>query len=218
MALDRMGVFVVAVLMMTLGSSMAIAGDWEHVATEDGVWIYEREVGDDVAFRGVIEVDMHIGKIVSVLVDPDQRPHWVNRYADHETLEHTGNTEVYWIQFDMPFGVTDRDYVLRAEGQTHESNRTFIQTTTSVEHERKPEQDCCVRAETETRYVLQATPGEEKTTVSVEVQTDFKGRVPGRVVNQAQRDWPVATLTGLVERARASGIEVDPRVRDWHEE
>lgn len=209
--------FLLAASLVVAASSTAFAGDWEHIKTENGVFVYEKDVGDDVAFRGVTEVDVHIGDIISVFVDPDQRPHWVDRYDEHETFEQSADHEVYWLKFDMPFGVSDRDYVLRSDYEFHDNRRTFIARTRSVEDGRKGEDDCCVRAETSTKYTFQAKPGEQKTTVQVEVQTDFKGRMPRRVVKSAQEDWPVVTLSNLIDRARGVGGDPDRRVADWHE-
>lgn len=217
MSLSRLLGFVVFALIVTV-SSTAVADDWEHIQTEDGVFVYERDVGDQVAFRGVTEVDVHIGRIISVFVDPSQRPHWVDRYANHETLEQTATSERYWLMFDMPFGVSDRDYVLQSNYTFMDQHRTFRAVTESVEDGRKPEDDCCVRAETTTEYTFQAEPGQQTTTVQVEVQTDLKGSMPDSIVNRVQRDWPVTTLNNLIERARQSGIEPDDRAADWHQE
>ncbi len=206
------------VLICIAGTSTAVASDWERVDQTDGVTVYERDAGDDVAFRGTMEADIHIGELIATFVNPDQRPHWVDNYGDHETIEQSASSELYWLQLDMPFGVSDRDYVLRAQYNFDEANRTFTATTQSVEDRRKPEDDCCVRAESNIEYVFRAEPGEQTTHIEVDVQSDLKGRVPSRIVNSAQREWPVATLNALVDRTRSSGVDADSRAADWHRE
>ncbi len=201
-------------LMVMLMATSAFAGDWEHIDTTDGVWVYKKDAGDDVMFRGTMRANVGIGELLTVHSDPSHRPHWVSSYADHETLERGANSETYWLKLDMPFGVTNRDYVLESNYQFNESNRTVTSVIETVEHDAKPEQDCCVRARTRTEYTFQAAD-EDTTVIEVVVQTDLKGRVPSRVVNSAQRDWPVETLTSLVERASGSGIEADSRVDGW---
>lgn len=213
------GWYLLIVVAVILGSTTAVwAESWEHIHTSEGVDVYEKDAGDDVMFRGVKEANVTIDKLVAAYVDPNQRPHWVNNYADHETFERDEASELYWLQLDMPFGVSDRDYLLHADYQFDEARRTFEATTRSVEDDRKPEDDCCVRAETRTEYTFEAIPGEEKTRVEVIVQTDLKGRVPGRIVERAQRDWPVGTLNQLVERAAADDIDPDSRAEGWHSE
>ena len=201
-------------MMVLVVATVAFADGWEHIDTTDGVWVYEKDAGDDVMFRGTLRADVGIGELLTVHSDPSHRGHWVFSYADHETLEQGANSETYWLKLDMPFGVTNRDYVLESNYQFNESNRTVTSVIESVEHDGKPEQDCCVRAQTRTEYTFQAAD-EDTTVIEVVVQTDLKGRVPSRVVNNAQRDWPVETLTNLVERASGSGIEADSRVDGW---
>lgn len=210
----KLAIFVCALVVAAMTTSTALAADWDHIDTSDDVRVYERDLGDDVAFRGILETNTPIGKIISVFVDPNQRPHWVDRYAEHETLEQTASAEIYWLRFDMPMGVSDRDYLLRADYEFSDDTKTFTSNTRSVEDGRKGEDDCCVRADTTTKYIIEAVDA-ETTRITVEVQTDLKGRIPGRVVNRVQRDWPVVTLTNLVERATSSGVEIDSRVRDW---
>ena len=199
--------------------SSAVASDWEHVGETDGVDVHSKELPDSdlFAFRGEMTADVPIGKIITVYTNPNQRPHWVHDFGDSETLDITRTSERYWIKFDLSWPATDRDFVFQADYDFDADNRKFTARIRSVEDERKPDDDCCVRAEGETTYTFEAIPGQEMTRIVVESQTDPKGRLPGRLVRRTQRDWPVVTLTNLVERASASGIDVDPRVSDWHD-
>jgi len=213
----RVPSIAVGIAMLLIGSTAGAEEDWEHIETTDGVWVYERETDDGMEFRGVTEVDLHIGELLAVHSDPAQRPHWVGRYGDHESIEHDASSEVYWLKIDMPFGVTDRDFVVQSNYSFDEDSRVVEAVLESTEDDRKPEQDCCVRAETRTEYRFQAEPGEETTTIEVVVQTDPKGNIPDRIVESTQREWPVDTLTALIERTSAVDVEPDSRVADWHD-
>lgn len=192
---------------------------WEYITTDDGVSVYKKEVegSDIVAFRGVMYADLHIGKIISVFRDPKQRPHWVDRYANHTTYERTPWSETYWIHFGLPWPVSDRDYVLQSKAEVRPEKRTVITRIKSVERDEKPKDECCVRAVVYgTYYEFVALPGEERTKLMVEVHTEPKGSIPSWLVNLIQKSWPSKTLKGLVERA----AEVDPKpvekLADWH--
>ena len=215
MIVRKTAIALITVVVVVAASATAVASDWERIDETDGVTVYQQDAGDDVKFRGVMDADVHIGQIIAAFVNPNERPHWVDNYGDHETFERDATSELYWLRLDMPFGVTDRDYLLRSAYDFQEGNRTFNAVTQSVEDERKPEDDCCVRAETRTEYNFVASEGSESTSLEVIVQTNLKGRVPGRVVRSAQREWPVTTLTSLVERAR--NADVDSRAEDWHQ-
>lgn len=219
MVRNQIVVLAVGLAVSLFALSPAVAGDWEHVGETDGVDVHSKEVADSdlFAFKGETTANMHIGKLLTVYTNPNQRPHWVHDYGDSETFDITRTSERYWIKFDLSWPATDRDFVFQADYDFDEDNRTFTARIRSVEDERKPEDDCCVRATGETTYTFQAIPGQEMTRVTVESQTDPGGRLPSRLVRRTQRDWPVVTLTNLIERASADSIDVDPRVSDWHD-
>lgn len=204
---------------LSIDLSVAQAGDWEDVGEIDGVEVQRKEVQGSplVAFRGDVVVDVHIGKIMSVFTNPEERPNWVDRFGDTRTLSRTETSEVYWIRFDLTFPVKDRDYVLKAELDIDEDNRVVTTNIESVTDRRMREQDCCVRAHTETYYRFEAIPGKEQTRLRVEVHTDPKGRIPNALVNRIQRGWPSGTLNGLVDRASQPGVPIEPRFSDWHD-
>ena len=214
---------LLATLAFLLSPLLAVAGedDWEHITESEGVQLYQRDAQkvDGIAFRGIIETDLHIGQVIAVMLDAEERTHWVYRQAEAEALEEGEPnqrwSERYWVRVDMPFPATDRDYIFHTEYELRSEDRTVIADLESVEDSRKPEQDCCVRAQSYTHYTVEALPGEERTRITLEVEVDLGGRLPGWITRGARRDWPVETLTALVERAREA--DVYPDVADWHD-
>ena len=195
----------------------ADASEWEDLGVKDGVQLHFKEVGDDFSARGEIVVDVHIGKLLRVFTNPNERANWVGNYVDHKTLDITRTSERYWLKLDPSRLVSARDYVIDARYTFDEENRTFRSVAQSVDDERMPDQDCCQRAVSNTTYTFEALPGQERTRIHVEVSTDPKGRIPRRSVRSAVQDWPVNTLNALVRRASIDAMPVDPRVKDWHE-
>ncbi|RDV37276.1 hypothetical protein DV096_14955 [Bradymonadaceae bacterium TMQ3] len=212
---------VLTILLMLAFSAPATAqqgGNWEALGDSDGVAISRMQVeGSSVfAFRGEIVADVHIGKILTVFADGDQRRHWVDRYDEHGTLDRGELSERYWIRFGLPFPIKDRDYVLQTNGRLNQDDQVFIATIESVDDARRPENDCCVRAMTySTYYRFEALEG-ERTRMIVEVHTDPKGLLPNWLVNRIQRDWPSKTLGGLIRQAKKGDQPLYGPVADWH--
>ncbi len=219
-----MGRYQITAVMMALAivlgcASTATAGDWESVGTTDGVTVYvqERPGSDDFAMRGEMTANVHIGKIIRVFTNPNERQHWIANYVDHESLDLSQSGETYWLELDPSRLTSSRDYVIQSQHTFDADSRTFTSEANSIEDSRKPEQDCCVRATTKTKYVFEAVEGREQVKLSVEVETDPGGRIPSRIVRSTMEDWPVTTLTNLVRRASIDAMPVDPRAEDWHE-
>ncbi|MBI5609398.1 MAG: hypothetical protein HY902_11020 [Deltaproteobacteria bacterium] len=207
-------------LALLLPATAGAAESWESLGVIDGVKVWRKEVPDSnvFAFRGEITADVNMGKLVSVFLDKSQRKYWVDRYADSRELDpidpmHT----TYWIQFKLPPGISDRDYVLKATGESDPATGTFVAKIRSVEHPRAPVDDCCVRANVvQTYYRFEAVKGQEKVKMLVEVHTDPKGWLPGWVVNLIQKNWPSKTLNGLIRRSRAAEIHPFGDFASWH--
>ncbi|MBM4346235.1 MAG: hypothetical protein FJ100_22910 [Deltaproteobacteria bacterium] len=211
--------FAAAVQVATAAPAAAEA-NWEFVGVIDGVKVWRRESPDSplLSFKGEITADVHIGKILAVFLDRNQRKHWVDRFDDTKELEKPNPlSETYWIKFKLPIGISNRDYVFKADGTADAANGLFLAKIKSVEHPKAPVNDCCVRAEAKgTYYRFEAQKGVEKTRLVVEVSTDPKGMLPNWLVNLIQKSWPSKTLNGLVRRANSAGIAPHPDYAEWH--
>lgn len=202
-----------------LTASAKADGGWEYVNTDQGVTVYRKQVegSDVVAFKGVAYANLPIGKVLAVFKDPEQRKFWVDRYEEHLTLEKGPDTETYWIHFGLPWPVSDRDYVLRADGQGNADKKIYTAKIKSVTSAKKGEDDCCVRAEVYgTFYEFTALPGEDKTKIIVEVHTDPKGALPTWLVNLIQKSWPSKTLGGLIKHSKEAQLAPLAEYKDWH--
>lgn len=209
-------VLALAALLFFVDLPEVEAADWESIGVTDGVAVSRMHVrGSSVfAFRGEIVADVHISKIMEVFTNPNQRRHWVDRYHSHETLEQTRLHELYWIRFSLPPGISDRDYLLRADLEIDEGKKVVTARIRSVVDNRWPEQDCCVRATTQTFYEFTALDN-NRTRMIVEVHTDPMGRLPSWLVNRIQRGWPSTTLSNLYARAQADSIRNHADYRNW---
>ena len=195
-------------------------GKWELVSNSDGVRVTRKQIpgSNMLAFRGVMTANVHISKVVSVFVDPTTRRHWVDRWdADRELAVPTPMERIYWIRFDLPFPVSDRDYVLHAKATRFVKRRVFTAKIRSVQHKRAPQRSGAVRGVVEsTYYKFEALPGGERTKLTVEVHTDPRGMLPAWLVNIIQKKWPYKTLRGLVRVSKGAGVKPHTDYLDWH--
>jgi hypothetical protein len=210
-----------AVVLARPAVAHADGGTWEAVGSIEGVETWRKSVpGTDLlAFKGQITAPVHIGKLLSVFLDRNQRRYWVDKFADTKTIEQDGPlSEIYWIRFALPV-VSDRDYVLKADGSADATTHVFTANIKSINDPRKPLDDCCVRAQAIGTYykfeALKGTP--ERTRITVEVRTDPKGSLPDFIINMIQKKWPSKTLGGLVARTRKTNPASLPDYTAWHE-
>jgi len=195
-------------------------GAWEYVGTTEGVKVWRRSVPGTalLQFRGETTVPVHIGKVLAVFLDRNQRKFWVDRYDDSKMLEQPNPmSEIYWIKFKLPFPISNRDYVLRADAVVNAANHSLKASIKSVRDARKADDDCCVRAHLQqTYYLFEAVKGKEMTKMTVEVQTDPKGMLPDWLINSIQKNWPSKTLSALANRA-AKWHKPREEFTNWHD-
>ena len=197
-------------------SSAEAAPAWESVGLIDGVAVERAEVAGSslMAFRGQIEVPVSLAKLIYVFRRPEERRHWVDRYHSHQTIEKTQRSELYRIRFRLPPLISDRDYVLFSKAELDAERREIRVMIGSVEDERAPVNDCCVRAEVRRTFYRFTMLSPTRTRLEVEVHTDPKGSLPSWLVNLIQRSWPAKTLTSLVARAEQVNRS-DPSIEEW---
>lgn len=207
-----------ALFLALLVPGYASASEWQSIGDIDGVNVWKKEVEGSslLAFRGVVTADVEIGQVMSVFLDHRQRKNWVAKHADDKNLEAGSGFQEYWIHFNTPFPVSDRDYVLRSDGYRDPDKRTFTCKIKSVVRKDAPEKKCCVRAQLHgTYYRFEALPGPTpRTRLTVEVHTDPRGMLPKWLVNMIQRKWPSDTLNGLIREAKKQKAHAE--YADWH--
>ncbi len=207
-------------LLCALAPAATAAEKWEFVDRFDGVrvWRMQRANSNVFAFRGEVLAKVHIGRVLSAFATSKYHRGWVDRWEASTDLKLIGPLErVFWIRFDLPWPVSDRDYVLHTKAVPDAAKRVVRTRLRSVAHPRKPEATgCCVRGRAfGTHYRFEALPG-GWTKLMVEVHTDPKGVLPAWLVNVIQKKWPSKTLNGLVARAKKSDIGIRAGFEDWH--
>ncbi len=188
---------VVVFLVCACSCGMVHAQEWEEISSEKGVVSYRKDVpgSDIVAFKGTATVYASIPKILWVLTDNEHKTKWVHRLKKSVVLERPQRNEgIIYQHFEMPFPVTDREYVYHGK-VTRKGDEVFIHLK-STEHPKAPPA-VGVRAQL-TQCIYHLVPlSPNLTKVMVEVHTDPKGSLPAWLVNMVQKEWPLRTLSGL---------------------
>jgi len=192
-----------------LCSLPALAGEWKVIDESDGIVTSRKEVEGSsmLAFRGESDTDLHVSRLLQVLLDPTKGPEWVDMQTTSREVERVSDTEsVLYQVYDLSWPISDRDYVMRRVVELDAERKVATVTYNSVVRADTPPDDCCVRAQAlRTYWRLTARP-DGGTHIEVEVHTDPKGMLPAWMVNLVQRGWPRNSIGGLTERAGQADI------------
>ncbi len=194
-------------LVLTLGlmSQYAFAGSkWEMISEKDGIKVYRMEVPGSplVAFKGVKVMPVPITKVAQVILDEDteKKKEWIDMIKDFKVIERGTYESVTYSAYDLPWPLTDRDYVIHSHLKIDNEGNQIVIDLKSAGHPKAPE-TIGVRAElTRSMYKLVPRPG-RSTEVTVEIQTDPKGDLPKWLVNVIQKGWPANTLKKMEVQA-----------------
>ena len=188
----------------------AAPAGWSKVDTEDGVTVYEKEVGDFLAFRGEGHVTAPIGKLLYVIEDATHWKDWIENLDKGRILERKSPFhKVFYQSFDSPFPAKDRDIVYEAKTRRDAvTGKVFVEMR-SVKHPKAPK-TVGVRVNlTYTRYEITPLPG-GRLYVVLETLSDPGGSLPNFLVNWAQRDYPVKLFQGLRKQVRKPHAKLAP--------
>ena len=188
----------------------AAPAGWIKVDTEDGVTVYEKEVGDFLAFRGEGQITAPVGKLLYVIEDAAHWKDWIENLDKGRVLERKNPFhKVFYQTFDSPFPAEDRDIVYEAKTRREAATGKVFVEMRSVLHPKAPK-TVGVRVNLKyTRYEITPLPN-GKLHVVLETLSDPGGSLPDFLVNWAQRDYPVKLFQGLRKQVRKSHAKLAP--------
>ena len=194
------------------------AGEWESLGVTNDVAVYRKqEEGTGLyAFKGEATSDLPIGQLIGILRNESISKEWVDMmmfstvvetYSENHLLLHQG--------YDLPWPVSDRDYVFDKQVVYNAEKKIATVHLTSVEHPKVPVTNKFVRARGERTYWQFTVAENGQTNIVVEVLTDPEGSLPDWAVNSIQADWPHKSITNLVNRATKGDIPPDKNTMGW---
>src|SRR5262245_21335243 len=104
-------------LLAVLLPALAFAGsDWELIQTgKGGVDIYKRKLPADKEpeIKGVGDLPGTPDKALALITDVDRYSKLLPHLKTAEVLKSTSNESFVYFNFDLPWPISDRDYVVR---------------------------------------------------------------------------------------------------------
>lgn len=190
-----------------------VKSGWELLNEQDGIKSYRKSFADSPVkgVGGEAMIEASIGKILWVLMDHEHKIDWVDKFQSASTVQEVSPlVHIQYASFNMPFPVTDRDFVYRYEFIANPTKNAVVVTIKSVKHPKTPEsQSVGVRGEILSGQYVLYPKGPNRTFVTVEYLADPKGSLPAWVVNLVQKQWPYKTLGGLRQQVKK------PFVKEW---
>lgn len=206
-------------LVLGLFVSMALAADtaWTPYSTKDGVQSAYRAIpGTGVfAMRGQVDTDLPMGKVLGYFLDDARSEEWVDMMVAFDKFGIAPNVQVERQVYDMPWPVSDREFVLRRTVSVDPARGEVSVVYKSVDDGRFPAREGFVRGidHGSTWSFQRLNNGGSR--ITIEVAIDPMGGLPDWLVNSIQRAWPHDTLVSLLSHARATHVTPWGPVADW---
>lgn len=206
------------ILNILLGLSVAFADSWTSLGVTNNVHVYQKKETSSslYAFKGEATTALSVAQLMGVLRNESISKEWVDMMVFATVVEQYSDTHMVLHQgYDLPWPVSDRDYVFDKKIVIDDTNKKATVHLTSVEHTKVPVTKDYVRARGERTFWQFSVMADGHTQVTVEVLTDPEGSLPDWAVNSIQADWPHKSINALLQRASQGDITPDPSCSAW---
>lgn len=180
------------------GELPAEDADWRLQKEADNIRIYTIEQDDSPfrAFKAEALLDVPLSNVMAVMLDPTSCLEWVHGCSESRAFgEGDFNDRYAYSVNDMPWPVSDRDYVIRIRTKGNEADGEVVMNLNAVPA-RQPEQDGLVRVDrSDTLYRF--IPEGDQTRMIWLQHTDPNGALPGWLVNSLLVDIPLKSMQQL---------------------
>jgi hypothetical protein len=148
------------------------------------------------AFKAVADLDVPLENLMAVMINPESCKEWVHNCTESYAFGQGEFHDRYAYSVnDMPWPVTDRDYVLRIRTRGNADTGEVVMDLNAVPGMRA-EFNSRVRVDrSDTLYRF--TPNGDKTHMVWVQHTEPNGALPGWLVNNLLVDIPVKSLQAL---------------------
>lgn len=197
-------------LMATAASAMAMAGlpdedaeGWSLRKETDNIRVFTIDQPDSSfqAFKAVAVLDVPIENLMAVMVNPQSCVEWVyNCSESHAFGDGDFHDRYAYSVNDMPWPVTDRDYVIRIRTHGNQDNNEIVMDLNAVPNQREEEDDYVRVDKSDTLYRF--IPEGDQTRMIWVQHTEPNGSIPGWLVNTLLVDIPIRSIEQLERVAR----------------
>jgi len=194
-------IFILALVILFITNEIH-AQQWHLEKDKDGIQVYTRpEPGSNFkAFKGETEVNANLAEIVAIIEDVEQFDDWDEDVKEIRILEQVkGKFLKYYVVYDLPWPVQDRDLCIEAAFSTDRNNGNTLLISGSIP-EAVPPQEGIVRI---TDYWQQWVLEEKENgiiRITVEGFADPAGDIPAWIANMAITDTPLNMLREIRKR------------------
>jgi hypothetical protein len=193
-------------------------GDWEHLTTEDGIEVSQREIPDRAlpVFRAEGVIDAGVYEVLAVIADTENHTRWMHNCVESRQLERESETVSYgYNRTGAPWPVSDRDVVVRAEMVILEPGKEVHQRFKSVTSDLMgPVRGVVRMPHLQGHYKLRVL-GPDRTRVEYQVDADPGGSLPKWLVKRTSRDLPLHTLLNLRRRVAETKGSYEDFLDQW---
>lgn len=181
--------------------------DWKFLRERKDVKVYEKEVGDRTAFKGIGIIEGTPEKLVGIIHNPKRWKFWIDDLDEGKLLEKKSDFHFIFLQeIDAMWPVKNREIVFESIISRVGPSQILLEMK-SVNHPRAPIESGRVRAKvTYTRYRIDPLEG-NRMQVTFENLSDPEGRIPNFMVDWASKSFPVSIIEGLRKEMKSPSQE-----------
>lgn len=187
-----------AILSLSMLSFTGItSSDWKFEKEKNDIKVYTKKKGDSnlKAFKAVTQVDGSVQSVFNKIIDFDTYTSWVNDCKEAYTVENNTDDYVYYIKFDTPWPVSNRDVVIKFMVKDQSQNRIYAELVD--DHSNKVDKKSKVVRMTDfsATWLLEQTGS--KVSITHTGYGDPGGSVPTWLINSTVTDGPINSLSNL---------------------
>jgi hypothetical protein len=178
--------------------------DWELREESEGIRIYTTDYADSSfkAFKAEAVLDVSMDQLMAVMVTPSSCMQWVHNCTEARQFANgTFHRRFAYSVNDMPWPVSDRDYVLRIVTEGHQGSGVVTMHLNAVP-DKKTANDDRVRVEkSDTLYRFEPV-NDGQTRMTWIQHTEPNGAIPGWLANTLIVDIPLKSMKALAKVAQ----------------
>lgn len=178
------------------------AEDWDLRKETDSIQVFtiDQPGSSFQAFKAVAMMDVPIENLMAVMVNPKSCTEWVHNCSESYAFGDGDFHDRYAYSVnDMPWPVTDRDYVLRIRTHSEGREGDIIMDLNAIPQRRAVEDDYIRVDKSDTLYRFTAM-GDQTRMVWIQ-HTEPNGSIPGWLVNSLLVDIPIKSMEQLEQVA-----------------
>ncbi|MEC8043438.1 MAG: START domain-containing protein [Verrucomicrobiota bacterium] len=179
---------------------------WLLIKEKNGVKVYEKELDDRIAFRGVGIIPGKPEELVGVLHNPNRWKFWIEDLKEGKLLEQKSKFHFIFCQvINAPWPVKDRELVYESLVKRTGESKIVIEMK-SVDHPSVKKTGKRVRATLEYATYMIEPIDDKKMLVTFENLSYPNGRMPELLTNWASQTYPLSIFYGLRREMENSNL------------